>query len=44
MRTHEVVLAEPEEDIGLADAAIPNDQQLGEVIVTVLAHRINNFK
>jgi hypothetical protein len=39
MRTHEVVLAETQEDVGLAHPRVPDDQQLGQVVVTVLPHQ-----
>ena len=38
MSTHEVVLTEAEEDVGLPHAAVADDQQLCKVIVTVLLH------
>lgn len=38
MGTHEVVLTEPEKDVGLSDPAIADDQQLCKMIVTVLLH------
>ena len=33
MRGEEVVLAEPQEDVGLPHSAVPDDQQLRKVVV-----------
>lgn len=37
MRGKEIVLAEAKEDVGLADAAVSDDQQLGEVVVAEIS-------
>lgn len=38
MGTHEVVLTESEEDVGLPHSTITDNQQLRKMIVTVLLH------
>lgn len=38
MRAHEVVLAETQQDVRLAHAGVADDEQLGQVVVTVLLH------
>ena len=37
MGGEEVVFAEPEEDVGLSDAAVADDEDFGEVVVTALS-------
>lgn len=45
MGGEEVVFAEPEEDVGLPHPAVPDDQQLGQiVIILVFFHHIINIK
>ena len=42
MRGHEVVLAEPQQNVGLADAAVADDQQLGQVVVVLVPSHAQN--
>lgn len=42
VRGHEIVLAKPQQNVGLADAAVADDQQFGQVVVVLVPSHAKN--